>query len=402
MPADEPPARHTAVPVLLADIDFGQRGGSAGLILGGWGAQEDGHRWSVGAQSSVRLPVPALDADCVVAVDIIPWCDAASLPFQTVMLAIDDRLVATFEIGDHRVLAFPIPAGVGVRPDPILSFTHLNVAAPRSAASLAHCGAPLGLMVTSIRVFRLPPCLPTVTRPRLPGALSDGTLQRAAQDLTGLSTAQLASVSESLGHNCEFGLVQRALGAEPLGLLRFANLVTHKLVDGLMARFEGVGQPATTTIYVSEPPAPEYKVHEQLYYLWYGIGQRPDSTKEAVQREQCRRLVFLQRKFVEDLRAGERLFVLTRAEPLTEPEALAVFCALQVEGPNTLLWTTHGDFGRTGEVDRLRPGFLQGHLGELYEHNYASIDAWLSVLANAHSLTAGMASHPLNESVQTA
>ena len=388
MRGDQPsPIERVSESALLAEIDFGRHGRSQDDILGGWAEQESGHRWSVGQQSSVRLPVPPLGPDCVVVVDINPWTDARHLPTQTVMLSIDDRLIATFQIGDHRVLAFAIPPHAGTKVEPILTFAHLSSRGERPPTGLDHVGRPLGLMVTSIRVFRLPASGNPLSRPGLHGTIADGGLPTNVRKLTGLSPAQLAFNAESLGHNCEFGLVQRYFEAEPLGLLRFASVVTHKLVDGLMARFDGVGAPETTRIYVSDPPQSEYRVHEQLYYSWYNLGKTPSQiTQAAMHREQCRRLSFLQRKFVEDVRASEKMFVLTRPEVLTEAEALSVFCALQVEAPNTLLWTVHGDVARAGQVDRLRPGFLRGHLGAVDDRQYASMEAWLSVLANAHAL----------------
>lgn len=385
--APAPPRNEARQTALLAVVDFGSGGNSAACILDGWGEQEGGHRWSVGQESAVRLPVPSLGSDCVVVIDVIPWCTRDCLPTQTVMLAIDGRLLATLQVSDHRVLAFAIPPGTRTAPQPVLTLSHLHCGVRRPPAGLDRNGSPLGVMVTSIRVFRLPLSEPSVSLPALPGVIADGVLPRAATALTGLSPSQLALRAESIGHNCEFGLVQRDLNAEPLGLLRFASLVTHKLVDGLMACFEGVGAPGATRIFVSDPPKPEFKVHEELYYLWYSVGRTPEETTQAaVHREQCRRLAFLQRKFLEDLRAGEKLFVMTRPELLTEAEALAVFCALQVQGPNTLLWTLHGDAARAGQVDRDRPGMLRGHLGVVDDRCYGTTDAWLSVLANACAL----------------
>ncbi len=45
--------------------------------------------------------------------------------------------------------------------------------------------------------------------------------------------ADLLSRFESLGDGCEFGLVQRNFGAEPLGLLRWAGIPPWALIDSL-------------------------------------------------------------------------------------------------------------------------------------------------------------------------
>ena len=377
----------------LADIFFGETGDSDAYVLDGWLAAESGHRWSAGAESRLRLPVADPGDRDVLILDVKPWCDAANLPAQTVMIAVNGRLIATLQMNDHRVFALRLPNGIAEAEETILSFSHLNCGTARPALGLDRIGRPLGLMVASVRVFRLddPPGA-AVTRPALPGGLSDGSLQAQATALTATTPEDLVTRFESLGLDCEFGTVQRNFGREPLGLLRFAGVVTHKLVDGLMTTFEGLGAPNTTRIFLTEEPRREFKVHEERYYLWYSTAQAPEhTTSDAVLAEQCRRLAFLRRKFLEDLQNGEKIFVLTRAEVMTQTEALAVFCALQVQGPNTLLWTVHGDASRTGQVDRILPGFLCGHLGEVDGRNYATMDAWLSVLANAHSL---QSAHP--------
>jgi len=48
---------------------------------------------------------------------------------------------------------------------------------------------------------------------------------------------------QSIGDNCEFGLVPRNAGAEPLGLLRFAGVPVRHLIRALEHRFEGNAEP---------------------------------------------------------------------------------------------------------------------------------------------------------------
>ena len=48
---------------------------------------------------------------------------------------------------------------------------------------------------------------------------------------------------ESLGINCELGLVQRHCLAEPLGLFRFAYTPLEGLVAALHQDFAGIGDP---------------------------------------------------------------------------------------------------------------------------------------------------------------
>jgi hypothetical protein len=372
---------------LLAEIFPGKPNGATRL-LEGWGPLEDAHCWTVGAQSRCLLPKTSLGPDCILVVDLKPYIDT-QCPAQSVMLAIDDRLVATIQFSDQRALGFRLPAGLSGNGEHILSFTQLNSLSRRTPAGLDHHGVPLGVMVMSLRLYRLtePPGR-SETLEALPGPIARAAFAATAERHTGLSLPALAGRFECLGHDCEIGTVQRSFGAEPLGLLRFAGVETHRLAEGLRTGFAGVGAPATTRIFIKDEPAPEFKVHEQLYYLWYSTRQSPSATTEAaVHREQCRRFVFLQRKFMEDLHLGEKIFAVSRRERLMEAEALALYCALNLHARNTLLWTLPGDPALAGIVERTMPGFLRAHLGSLDpEHQNASQDAWLSVMVNAYLL----------------
>ena len=68
---------------------------------------------------------------------------------------------------------------------------------------------------------------------------------------------------EGLGNLCEFGLVQRRFGAEPIGLLRWSNIDVEKLVALLTARLEGVGDPDNLHIKVQHG---EYIVGDRGYF----------------------------------------------------------------------------------------------------------------------------------------
>jgi hypothetical protein len=255
-------------------------------------------------------------------------------------------------------------------------------------------GLPLGMMVLSVRLFRVRADWgETRSRNCFPGSIDDGGLPRAVLESTGLSPGDLAYRFEGIGHDCEFGLLQRAFGAEPISLLRFTGMTTPHLVDGLVEGFEGIGTEENTRIYVHPSPPPTYRVTERRYHLFYGTNISPDdASPEAVRREQCRRLPFLRRKFLEDLREAKKIFVVSRGESLTGPEALAIWCALNMWGPNSLLWTVHGDASVTGQVDLLFQGFLRGQLGHVDANNDGTQDAWLSLLANAYLLASRSAS----------
>src|SRR5471030_3273670 len=59
-----------------------------------------------------------------------------------------------------------------------------------------------------------------------------------------LDVPRLLQLFEGLGHNCDFGMVQRAVGIEPFGLFRFAACSAADLGLLLQTKFQQFGEPA--------------------------------------------------------------------------------------------------------------------------------------------------------------
>jgi len=116
---------------------------------------------------------------------------------------------------------------------------------------------------------------------------------------------------ESLGENCEFGLVQRRCGADPLGLFRFGSTPIEKLLEALEARLEGLGAPGRISIELSANGR-EYMVNDHQfglpYHAWVLAGEM---TPDQVLQREMRRLPLLIRKLIEDLSNGAKILSAT-------------------------------------------------------------------------------------------
>jgi capsular polysaccharide biosynthesis protein len=175
---------------------------------------------------------------------------------------------------------------------------------------------------------------------------------------------------ESLGDNCEFGMVQRKAGAEPLGLLRFNGIRVPeqerlgKLVAGLERRFEGLGDPGTCVI---DPTGIELFVSDSLYDFWYHGGIKTgDEDLDAEALRQGTRLRFLRRKFFEDLENGDKILVWRSSATTRREQVQPLMDILRQLGPNTLLWVTEADAGHPpATVEELEPDFLKGYVRRL-------------------------------------
>jgi len=189
---------------------------------------------------------------------------------------------------------------------------------------------------------------------------------------------------ESLGHSCDFGLVQRELGMEPLGLLRFTGISTHDAFLGLIDRFAGIGDRAAIHPRVVEG-LNEYWIDELNYGLHYHTFIPPDkATPDQLIAREMSRLPFLARKLLEDLQLGEKIFLLRRPEAMKVSEAIAMWTAINTYGPNSLLFLEQEGGGEPGMVVQLGPRFLRGYIDGVLGQVSPQVPTWLAVCANAY------------------
>ena len=183
------------------------------------------------------------------------------------------------------------------------------------------------------RARPLPPAAPTEL-----GSLSESELLR-----------QLMLRFESLGgsgHGCEFGLLQRELGAEPLGLLRWADLGHDLLTAALEDEFKGVGEPEHTEIFVpSNDGWQHWWTRDKRYWMamrtFVEVAAAPYG---EMQRQVTQRQKFLRRKLIADLQAGEKIFVYKNMYANLDAESLRrLHRAVRAYGKNVLLYICYED-----------------------------------------------------------
>jgi capsular polysaccharide biosynthesis protein len=223
---------------------------------------------------------------------------------------------------------------------------------------------------------------------RSPG--DPATARREVENATaGKPIDELVVAFESLGDNCEFGLVQRWAGAEPLGLLRFAGITLDRLLQGLKEEFSGVGTADTLEIYLAGEAPREYMVHETSLDIKYhtNITEAQIGPEELRQRE-ARRLGFLRRKMLADLASGEKIWVWREMTAADAERLRPLVKLLRRFGPNTLLWVVAADEGHApGTLERLDEGFLKGYVERLAAYADAtdiSPESWYVMLEKAY------------------
>ncbi len=170
---------------------------------------------------------------------------------------------------------------------------------------------------------------------------------------------------ESLGQNCELGLVQRRFGAEPLGLLRWANTKPAALAKYLGSKFAELGQPEKMTL--SRTSSGENVLIDHALGQVFHTFQRDDVTDpDTYLKKHAARLRFLRDKLVGELEAGEKIFVFKPSQKIAEGLVRRVWRAVQEYGAIDLLWVEQADSQNpAGSVRRPEDGLLRGYLSVL-------------------------------------
>ena len=389
-----------AVELELA-IKFGAAGNGQSYLAGGWAQSEPAFTWAIGAESRLRIPRAADAGECILTLDIVPFVHAPELPAQRLIVSVNDVVVMSSAFSRPTLLGYRIPADLASRSEPMtITLQHPDAARPREFGTSSD-GRLLAVSLTEAKLYRVGPGTANDPRGRLPaGVMISGSESQTfggprPRDLaawvaarTGLDLRTLALRFESVGENCEFGLVQRQCEAEPLGLLRFSSTFLRPLIRGLDADFDGLGEPADIVPRLEGKAPREFMIHEEKYGLVYHSfvyeGQR---SAELMRQQEAVRLKFLRRKFLEELEAAEKIFVYKRNAEVPLEEILPLFLALRRHGDNTLLWVVPAERDRpAGTVEVMMPGLLKGYIERFAPENNAhdfSFDGWMKVCANA-------------------
>jgi hypothetical protein len=370
---------------LILSLHFGLHSGDCNYLGLGWSGDEDGYRWMTGEFSELWLESPG-PGTYVLELELSPFVQPPTLLMQQLAVAVRGTVIGRSTVSGSRTLGYRIPAELLVGKGPVrLGFLHPDAARPVDLSDNAD-DRRLALSMRRLGLYRVSG---DVSPRRLEGGA--GVTAAEIEALVGIPASQFMLGFESVGDNCEFGLVQRQCGADPIGLLRFSNIELGPLLRGLAAEFEGLGARESVQLALSEGERREYVLYERQYALTFHTFQYESQVDAAeLLRKQIARLQLLRRKFLADLRGGEKIFVCKRNDVLLEQDVLPLHAALNRFAPNTLLYVTRADAEHPpGSVERLMPGLLRGAIDRFAPPENAhdlSLECWLAVCVNAHRL----------------
>ena len=204
-----------------------------------------------------------------------------------------------------------------------------------------------------------------------------------------LTDADLVLQFESVGDNCELGLVQRRAGAEPLGLLRFAGAPLRNLVRGLNARFMGIADP--DHIRINEENG-EYMVKLTKYdFTYHAHVQISEMNPAALHQQQQRTVGFLAKKLINDLENPSKILVFRQNEQLFANDLVDLRIALAAYGPSILLWVQEACPGHPpGSVAVADERMMVGYVRRLAARDTVpdlDMESWMQVLRQAYFIS---------------
>jgi hypothetical protein len=200
---------------------------------------------------------------------------------------------------------------------------------------------------------------------------------------------RLLQLFVGLGENCDFGVVQRAVGIEPFGLFRFAACNAADLVELLRARFHPLAEPEDLWLdeqgsggeYWVKSRHCSFAAHTDRY-----AGRDDPKVVLAAQIEKTR---YLKAKLIRDLSHGRQLFVFKGETDITTIREIVV--QLRTYGPNCLVWVCVADAAHLpGSVERLSDGLLRGFVSRFGTYDgdpSLPVEDWVAVCANAYRLS---------------
>jgi len=190
---------------------------------------------------------------------------------------------------------------------------------------------------------------------------------------------------ESIGDTCEFGVVQRRFGAEPVSLLRWTSTPPDLLTAALDADFAGVGEPEHTII---EDTRGEYTTADRRYHMTsHTFTSSSSEPLEVFARRQFRRMGFLRRKFIDDLKAARKILVYKCEAGLSDTEIAALDAALRRYSARTkLLCVRIADAAHAaGTLEPVAPGLLVGYIDK-FSNADPSFEIWLDLCQRAAAI----------------
>lgn len=380
---------------MLAEHEFGWRGSCQTALADGWAAPENGFTWAIGDRSRFTIDAPDLpswNGELLLELQLNPFTVPGKLPAQRLITRVNGRVVGDEDLDHEGRVAYRVPRGVVTPGSELVVELGHSLASRPIDLGVSQDNRRLGIAVWAVRLLYVPPA-PSASVMALPPVdvpLNRNLMGQMIAKRTGLDPEGLAHQFENLGNNCEFGLIQRHLGAEPDALLRFVGITLDELVYGLDDCFARAGDRIRVEAMPTSNGKLEWMVRDLTYNLSVHSFKLTDEASEAeIEKAHAMKFRFMRRHFAGRAAAGDRIFVFQRRGVITLSQALPLIIRLRRLGPNALLFVDQNPGLPPGAVEQLGHRFFHGTLEWMAPPGDAGagdLKRWLSLCANAYRL----------------
>lgn len=359
-------------------IELYASGVGHGYLGEGWDLLGAESTWTLGERAALELPPVSGAADYVLKMQVDGTCMGSP---QRLIVAVNETTVGTLLCRGPACYEFFVPAcALKSR-----SRTEVVLTIPDARRPMDHEQSTdnrfLGFRVAKIEL-----------RPMIDRRQEKPVQPSAADDLPRV-LEQRAALQEivSLGFNCEFGFVQRYVGAEPMSLFRWSYVPLDKLIEGLEKRFAGLN--ARESLDVQLTPEGEFVVESKVYGFRHHtfVFDFQGGVRDRVLRNEYLRVGILCKTLLEELHEQKKLFVYHDADASKLGDIRRLVRALQIYGNNTLLWIVGAtDAAQIGKTRRIEPGLIRGYVsgfqtGPIYPGS-PHRPSWTQVACHAHQI----------------
>lgn len=206
---------------------------------------------------------------------------------------------------------------------------------------------------------------------------------------------------ETIGNNCEFGIVQRKVGFDPLGLFRNVGFLNvGQIIRAIATNLDGMFEEGNYS-YESRPGWSDYAlICHQFGFVFHSAVPRevPFGTAEW-ERHIGRNIAafsFLKQKLQEDLVSGEKILVYRSKQTVPSPLVRDLHAAIRSRGPCWLLNVMEDPQKPFGWAEMVDDGLLLAAVAQLSNENPPRIDfaAWEAIARRVLAIRFGAPGSP--------
>lgn len=211
--------------------------------------------------------------------------------------------------------------------------------------------------------------------------------------------SEILLMFESLGNNCEFGIVQRQFGCDPPGLFRNVGFLSpEQMITALMAGLDGMFEQQNYE-FTLPTHSPDWRLHCRIFGFQFHTGIKSSilsNSDEWIQQTHQNMVIFrfLKKKFIQHLCVNKRIFVFRFNEVVPEDTARRMYAAIRSHGDGSLLYVSQNITRPYGCVVKRENGLIYAEIPHLANENPPVIDfkAWESITYSSVSLRRGLRS----------